>query len=73
MCGLMYVVLYVNVTCVVVRECTLSRRYKYVRNYYVFSVVNMLLSVLMVESMSVVVNVRLNYGGINCLTESRNI
>ena len=36
----MYAVLYVHVSCFVVRGCAVSRRYRYVCNCEVFSVVN---------------------------------
>ena len=59
----LYAVLYVCVSCFVVRGCTVSRRYTYVFYCDVFSVVNVYLDhlcVLMVEGMSVVVNVMLS-------------
>ena len=40
-CDVMYAVLYVRVSCFVVRGCAVLRRYKYVCNSDVFSVVNM--------------------------------
>ena len=64
----LYAVLYVRVTCFVVRGCGVSRRYIYVCYCDVFSVVNVYLDhlkicvvlVLIVEGMSVVVNVMLS-------------
>ena len=63
-CDGLYAVLYVCVNCFVVRECAVSRRYINVCNSDVFSVVNMYhdhlkFCVLMVEGMSVVVNLML--------------
>ena len=57
--------LYVRVSCFVVRGCAVSRRYINVGNCDMFSVVNVYLDhlkfcVLMVEGMSVVVNVMLS-------------
>ena len=40
MCDVLYAVLYVRVSCFVVRECTVSRRYINVCNCDMFSVVN---------------------------------
>ena len=64
-CDVLYAVLYVCVNCFVVCGCAVSRRYISVCNSDVFSVVSMYLDhlklcVLMVESMSVVVNVMLS-------------
>ena len=60
----LYAVLYVCVSCFVVPVCAVSRRYIYVCNCDIFSVVNVyldhLLCVLMVECMSVLVNVMLS-------------
>ena len=61
----LYAVLYVCVSCFVVRGCAVSRRYIHVCNCDMFSVVNVYLDhlklcVLMVEGMSVVVNVTLS-------------
>ena len=39
-CDVLYVVLYVRVSCFVVRGCAVSRRYKNVCNCDMFSVVN---------------------------------
>ena len=39
-CDVLYAVLYVHVTCFVVRGCAVSRRYKNVCNCDMFSVVN---------------------------------
>ena len=60
-----YAVLYVCVSCFVVRGCAVSRRYIDVYYCYMFSVVNVYhdhlkFCVLMVEGMSVVVNVMLS-------------
>ena len=65
MCDLLYAVLYVRVNCFVVRGCAVSRRYINVCNCDMFSAVNVYLDhlkfcVLMVEGMSVVVNVMLS-------------
>ena len=59
-CGVMYAVLYVHVSCFVVRGCAVSRKYIDVCNCDVFRVVNVYhdhlkLCVFMVEGMSVVV------------------
>ena len=64
-CDLLYAVLYVCVSCFVVRGCAVSRRYINVCICDMFSVVNVYLDhlklcVLMVEGMSVVVNVMLS-------------
>ena len=64
-CDVLYAVLYVRVSCFVVRGCAVSRRYIHVCNCDMFSVVNVNLDhlkfcVLMVEGMSVVVNVMLS-------------
>ena len=62
-CDVLYPVLYVRVSCFVVRGCAVSRRYIYVCNCDMFSVVNVYLDhcsvfcIVMVEGMSVVVNV----------------
>ena len=63
----LYAVLYVRVSCFVVRGCGVSRRYIYVCYCDMFSVVNVYLDhlklcvgVLIVEGMSVVVNVMLS-------------
>ena len=63
---MLYAVLYVRVHCFVVRRCVVSRRFINVYDCDVFSVGNMyldffssILCVLMVEGMSVVVNVML--------------
>ena len=64
-CDVLYAVLYVRISCFVVRGCAVSRRYIHVCNCDMFSVVNVylyhlkssVLCVLMVEGMSVVVNV----------------
>ena len=60
-CDLLYAVLYISVNCFVVRGCAVSRRYINVYNCDVFGVVNicLVLCVLMVEIMSVVLNVML--------------
>ena len=42
-CDVLYAVLYVRVTCFVVRGCAVSRRYINVCNYDMFSVVNVYL------------------------------
>ena len=59
-CDVLYAVLYVRVSCFVVRGCAVSRRYINVCNCDLFSVVNVyldhlksVLCVLMVEGMSV--------------------
>ena len=66
-CDVLYAVLYVSVSCFVVRGCAVSRRYIKVCNCDMFSVVNVyldhlscVLCVLMVDGMSVVVNVHLS-------------
>ena len=66
-CDVLYAVLYVRVSCFVVRGCAVSRRYINVFRCDMFSVVNVyhdqlssVLSVLMVEGMAVVVNVMLS-------------
>ena len=64
-CDVLYAVLYVRVSCFVVRGCAVSRKYINVCNCDMFSVVNVYLDhlklcVLMVEGMSVVVNVMLS-------------
>ena len=66
-CDVLYAVLYVCVCWFVVRGCGVSRRYIDVCNCDVFSVVNVyhdhlssVLCVLMVEGMTVVVNVMLS-------------
>ena len=61
-CDVLYAVLYVRVSCFVVRGCAVSRRYIHVCNCDMFSVVNVYLDhlqfcVLVVKGMSVVVNV----------------
>ena len=61
----LYAVLYVRVSCFVVRGCGVSRGYIEVCYCYMFSVVNVYLDhltfcVLIVEGMSVVVNVMLS-------------
>ena len=63
----LYAVLYVRVSCFVVRGCGVSRRYIYVCYWDMFSVVNVylevvlsVLCVLIVEGMSVVVNMMLS-------------
>ena len=61
----LYAVLYVRVSCFVVRGCAVSRRYIDVCYCDMFSVVNVYLAhlkfcVVMVEGMSVVVNVMLS-------------
>ena len=63
--GVLYAVLYVCVSCFVVRGCGVSRRYIDVCYCDMFSVVNVYLNhlklcVLIVEGMSVVVNVMLS-------------
>ena len=63
-CDVLYAVLYVCVSCFVVCGCAVSRRYIEVCYCEMFSVVNLIicssvLCVLMVEGMSVVVNVML--------------
>ena len=62
--GVLYAVVYVCVSCLVLRGCAVSSRYINVSNCDMFSVVNVYLDylnsvlyVLMVERMSVVVNV----------------
>ena len=42
-CDVLYAVLYVRVSCFVVRGCAVSRRYKHVCNCDMFSVVNVYL------------------------------
>ena len=42
-CDVLYAVLYVRVSCFVVRGCAVSRRYIYVCNCDIFSVVNVYL------------------------------
>ena len=64
-CDVLYAVLYVCVCCFVVRGCVVSRRYIDVCYCDMFSVVNVYLDhlklcVLMVDCMSVVVNVMLS-------------
>ena len=64
-CDVLYAVLYFRVSCFVVRGCAVSRRYIGVCNCDMFSVVNVYLDhlkfcVLMVEAMSVIVNVMLS-------------
>ena len=64
-CDVLYAVLYVRVRCFVVRGCAVSRKYINVCNCNMFSVVDVYLGhlrlcVLMVEGMSVVVNVMLS-------------
>ena len=64
-CDVLYAVLYIGVCCFVVCGCAVSRRYIDVCYCDVFSVVNVYLDhlkfcVLMVEGMSVVVNVMLS-------------
>ena len=61
-CDVLYAVFYVRVGCFVVRGCTVSRGYINVFNCDIFSVVNVYLALcaLMVEGMSVVVNVMLS-------------
>ena len=65
-CDVLYIVLYVRVCCFVMRGCAVSRRYINVCNCDMFSVGNVyldhlkLLCVLIVEVMSVVVNVMLS-------------
>ena len=66
-CDVLYAVLYVCVCCFVVRGCAVSRMYIYVCYCNMFSVVNVyldhcssVLCVLMVDGMSVVVNVMLS-------------
>ena len=64
-CDVLYAVLYVRVSCLVVRGCAVSRRYINVCNCDMFSVVNVYLDhlklcVLIVEGMYVVVNVMLS-------------
>ena len=64
-CDVLYAVLYVCVSCFVVRGCAVSRRYIDVCYCDMFSVVNvhldhLKLCVLMVDCMSVVVNVMLS-------------
>ena len=61
-CDVLYAVLYVRVSCFVVRGCAVSKRYINVCHCDMFSVVNVYLyclklCVLMVEGVSVVVNV----------------
>ena len=63
----LHAVLYVRVNCFIVHGCAVSRRYMHVCNSDVLSVVNMYLEhlkfcvpVLMVEGMSIVVNVMLS-------------
>ena len=65
---MLYAVLYVCVSCFVVRGCAVSMSYIYICNCDIFNVVNVYLDhlkfcivcVLMVEGMSVVVNVMLS-------------
>ena len=64
-CNVLYAALHVRVRCPAVRGCAVSRRYINVCNCDMFSVVNGYLDhlkfcVLMVECMSVVVNVMLS-------------
>ena len=67
-CDVLYAVLYARVSCFVVRGCAVSRRYINVCNCDMFNVVNVyldhlklyVLCVLMVDGMSVVVNVMLS-------------
>ena len=64
-CNVLYAVLYVRVSCFVVRGCAVARRYINVCNCVMFRFVNVYLDhlkfcVLMVECMSVVVNVLLS-------------
>ena len=64
-CDVLYAVVYVRVSCFIVRGCAVSRRYINVCNCDMFSVVNVYLDhlkfcVLMVEGMSVMVNVMLS-------------
>ena len=62
-CDVLYAVLYVRVNCViVVRGCAVSRRYTHVCNCDLFSAVNvyLVLCELMIEGMSVVINVMLS-------------
>ena len=67
-CDVLHAVLYVRVSCFVVRGCAVSRRYINVCNCDMFSVVSVyikpfessVLCVLMVDGMSVVVNVMLS-------------
>ena len=67
-CDVLYAVLYVRVSCLVVRGCAVSRRYINVCNCDMFSAVNVYLDpfevlclcVLMFAGMSVVVNVMLS-------------
>ena len=65
-CDVLYAMLYVRVSSFVVRRCAVSRKYIYVCNCDMFSVVNVYLDhlkfcvVCMVEGMSVVVNVMLS-------------
>ena len=64
-CDVLFAVLYVHVSCFVVRGCAVSSRYRDVCNCDVFSVVNVyidhfsssVLCILMVKDMSIVVNV----------------
>ena len=58
-CDVLYAVLYVCVRCFVVRGCAVSRKYIYVCNFDMFSVVNMYLdhSKFGVVCINVVVNV----------------
>ena len=65
-CDVLYAVVYVHVNCFVVHACAVSMRYIHVCNCGMFSVVNIYLHhlkfcvvCLMVEGMSVVVNVML--------------
>ena len=67
----LYAVLYVRVSCFVVRGCDVSRRKINVCNCDMFSVINVYLDhlklcVLMVEGMSVVVNVILYLMSVMC-------
>ena len=45
-CDVLYAVLYIRVSCLVVRRCAVSRRYINVCNYDMFSVVNVYLDFL---------------------------
>ena len=66
-CDVLYAEFYVRLRCFVVRECAVLRRYIHVCNCDMFSVVNVYpdhlkfcVCVLMVEGMSIVVNVMLS-------------
>ena len=65
-CDVLYAALFVRVSCFVGRGCAVSKRYIHVCNCDMFSVVNVYLNhsyvscVLIVEGMSVVVNVMLS-------------